>query len=111
MPRFIRNIGSSIKDSILPEYLPSSVKAILILFYISTFTVGIDLCKEMAKGEFEFFESVLTESVTIDTLAYLDYMIVDPHFVDEVENLQFFPPSSDVEKPYNSRAPPASPVV
>jgi hypothetical protein len=107
----IQNNFERIKETILPESTPVSVKAILVLFYLSTFTVGIDLSKEMAKGEFEFFESVLTESVTIDTLAYLDNMIIDPHFLDEVQNLQLFPPSSDVEKPYQSRAPPVLPAV
>ena len=93
-----------------PDY-STPVKAVLILFYLSTFTVGLDLGKDMAKGEFEYFEGVLTESNTVDTFAYLDFMIIDPPIVGEILNLHFIPPSSDVVEPYNGRAPPITPTI
>lgn len=90
----------------MPPEIPGSVKVILILFYLSTFTVGIDLSKDMAKGEFEFFEGVLTGSVTIDTFAYLDFLVIDPPIIGEIIKLNFIPPSSDVVEVYRGRAPP-----
>lgn len=96
------------KGTILPRGLTPSVKILLALFYISIFTVGADLCKEMAKGEFEIFEGILTETVTVDTLSYLDYMTINPHFIDEVIDIVFVTPTSDVLSLPRDRSPPQS---
>jgi hypothetical protein len=106
-----QNIWQSIKTSLVPPGLSPSVKAILILFYLSVGTVGLDLSKDMAKGEFEYFEGVLTESNTIDSFAYLDYLISDPPLIGVVLQVQFIPTTSDVVQLYRSRAPPASPFI
>ncbi len=106
-----QNIWQKIKSSLVPHEISPPVKAILVLFYVSIFTVGIDLSKDMAKGEFEFFEGVLTETQTIDTFAYLDFMITDPPFIGEVQEILYIPPTSDVVKLYQSRAPPVLPLI
>ena len=106
-----QNIWQRIKSSLLPPGLSPSVKAILILFYVSIFTVGIDLSKDMAKGEFEYFEGVLTETQTIDTFAYLDFMVIDPPVIGEAQEVHYIPPTSDVAELYQSRAPPINPGI
>lgn len=100
-----------IKELLVPPEYATSVKAILILFYLSTVTVGLDLGKDMAKGEFEYFEGILTESKSIDTFALLDFLIIDPPVIGEIINLQFIPPTSDVVKPYLGRGPPKPPAI
>jgi hypothetical protein len=95
----------------VPPGLSPSVKTILVLFYISVGTVGIDLSKDMAKGEFEYFEGILTESNTIDSFAHLDYLTIDPPFIGVVLQVQYIPPTSDVVQLYRSRAPPVPPFI
>lgn len=106
-----QNTWQKIKTTLVPADLSPAVKAILVLFYISIFTVGIDLSKDMAKGEFEFFEGVLTESNTVDTFAYLDHLVFDPPLIGVALHTQYIPPASDVVELNRSRAPPENPYV
>ena len=86
----------------------SNVNTILILLLVSYFVVGADLSKEMARerGEFKFFAGILTESNTVDTFAYLDFMNIDPPVIGEIKFIHFTPPISDVVEINRSRAPP-----
>lgn len=105
------NRWQRIKQALVPPDYSSPVKAILILFYFSTVTVGLDLGKDMAKGEFEYFEGILTESHSVDVSPIFDSLIIDPPIIGEILNLQFIPPTSDVVQPYLGRGPPIPPTI
>lgn len=90
----------------------SSVNSILLLFFISYFIVGADLSKEIARerGEFKFFASILTQSNTVDTFSYLDFLITDPPVIGEIQLINIISSVSNVEELYRGRAPPILPL-
>lgn len=86
-----------------------TVNSILFLFIVSYFIVGADLSKEIARerGEFKFFAGILTQSNTVDTFAYLDFLTVDPPVIGEVGELLLITPRNDVIDFPKNKAPPA----
>lgn len=105
---FIKNITGKIKSSPLISGNSPKMNTLLLLLLISYFVVGADLSKEIARerGEFKFFTAILSGSNTVDTFAYLDFMLIDPPVIGEVIQIHFSPPISEVIEPYSSRAPP-----
>lgn len=105
---FIKNITGKIKSSPLISWNSPKINSLLLLLLISYFVVGADLSKEIARerGEFKFFTAIISNSNTVDTFAYLDFMLIDPPVIGEVIHIHFSPPTSDVIEPYSSRAPP-----
>lgn len=103
-----KNIWYNFRESVLPYDVPFPVKAFLLLFYLSVFTVGIDLSKEMAKGEFEFFSEVLDETNIIDPLSYLDHLKTDPPLIGKVSVFIQFTEDNDLTSLPHTRAPPQS---
>jgi hypothetical protein len=103
-----KNITEKISSSPIISGNSPNVNTILLLLLVSYFIVGADLSKEMARerGEFKFFAGILTESNTVDSFAYLDFMLIDPPVVGEVIYIHFSPPLSDVAETNRSRAPP-----
>jgi len=89
------------------------VNSILLLLLISYFVVGADLSKEIARerGEFKFFTAILSESNTVDSFAYLDFMLIDPPVIGEIIHIHFTPQTSDVIELYRSRAPRLYPLL
>lgn len=106
--KLYKNITGKISSSPIISGNSSNVNTILILLLVSYFVVGADLSKEMARerGEFKFFAGILTESNTVDTFAYLDFMLIDPPVIGEVFYIHFNPPISEVVELNRSRAPP-----
>ncbi len=111
MIRLFRNISKSLSSSPLISWNSPNVNTILFLLLVSYFIVGADLSKEIAseRGEFKFFAGILTESNTVDSFAYLDFMLIDPPVIGEVIYIHFGPPLSDVAETNRSRAPPFNP--
>lgn len=106
MPETKKNIIKRIKSTPLFRGNSRIVDAIIISLFSAYFIVGLDLSKEMAKGEFIFFACILTESQEADAAAYFESMIFDPPFLGFVLTTQFIPQTSDVNHLYRGRAPP-----
>jgi hypothetical protein len=104
----LKNIAGKFKSSPVFSENSPKVNTFLFLLIVSYFVVGADLSKEIARerGEFKFFAAILTQSNTVDTFSYLDYLLVDPPIIGEVINLLFIPPTGDITELHRSRAPP-----
>ena len=111
MIRFVQNTAKKIKSTPLFIQNSRAVDLILVLLFVSFFTVGADLTKEMAKGEFVFFACILTETQTIDSFSVFDALKFDPPVIGVVSVLSFVPPKNDVSEIYRGRAPPLSPSL
>ena len=113
MLKSLKNIAGKLKSSPVFSENSPKVNTFLLLLLISYFVVGADLSKEIARerGEFKFFAAVLTESNTVDTFAYLDFMAVDLPLIGEIVHTLFIPPTSDVVELHRSRAPPQNPPI
>ena len=107
----IKNISEKIKSSPLISGNSPNVNAILLLLFAAYFIVGADLSKEIARerGEFKFFQGILTESNPIDSFEYLDFLIAAQPVIGEVGLVHFIPPKNDVTELYSGRAPPENP--
>lgn len=101
-----------LKSSTIFTENSSTVNSILFLFFISYFIVGADLSKEIARerGEFKFFAGILTQSNTVDTFSYLDFLIIDPPVIGEIQLINIIPSVSNVEELYRGRSPPILPL-
>ncbi len=109
MINFFKNIIGKIKTSPFNSENSRTVNSILFLLFVSYFIVGADLSKEIARerGEFKFFAGILTNSNTVDTFAYLDFLTVNPPVVGEVRLLHLITPGNYVIDFPKNKAPPA----
>lgn len=108
MTGIFKNITDRIKTCPVFSGNSPNVNAILILFFAAYFVVGADLSKEIARerGEFKFFQGILTESNTIDSFEYLDFLIAAQPIIGKVGHESIIPPKNDVTKLCRGRAPP-----
>lgn len=97
-----------LKEAFLPGEISTAVKVLLVLFYASILTVGADLSKEMANGEFDFFSGVLEETNTIDILSILDHFKIDPPLIGAFSLIILFNQDDGLVSIPQNRAPPFS---
>ncbi|HEY3252161.1 MAG TPA: hypothetical protein VGK25_13710 [Ignavibacteria bacterium] len=88
---------------------PSSVNFLLVLFVVSYFIVGADLCKEMAKekNEIGFITATLENSVHVDNTSILSLLEKVPPESGILPHVSFSIHTTDVGLFPPGRSPPS----
>ena len=90
--------------------LTPNVKLFLILFTLSYFVVGADLCKEMAKekDEIGFFTAIIEESIHVDNSSILILLETVPKVSESIPQVSYTIHSTDLELFPPARSPPSA---